>query len=115
MSTLSFSLQRSSLALAQVHRYLEATKAGLTKCKSEPGLMLKQIDGKATYEGTDLTGSDTSYIVSLHDLLSSLEALMEESLWILLPGQTKHLPAHLEMRGRHTGGVFCYSASRCRC
>ena len=63
-STLSFSLQRSSLALAQVHRYLEATKAGLTKYKSKPGPMLKQTDGKATYEGTDLTGSDTSYIVS---------------------------------------------------
>ena len=77
LSTLSCSLQRSSISLAQVHRYLEATKAVLTRYKSKPGPMLKQIEEKASFEGIELAGSDASFVAShkslLDDLLSSLE------------------------------------------
>ena len=77
LSTLSCSLQRSSNSLAQVHRYFHATKAVLTRYKSKPGPMLKQIEEKATFEGIELAGSDASFVAShkslLDDLLSSLE------------------------------------------
>ena len=64
LSTLSCSLQRSSISLAQVHRYLEATKDVLTRYKSKPGPMLKQIEEKATFEGIELAGSDASFVAS---------------------------------------------------
>ena len=111
LSTLSCSLQRSSISLAQVHRYLEATKAVLTRYKSKPGPMLKQIEEKASFEGIESLQGLMHLL--LHHIkvflmifspawknvweISNRELFMQQRLWILLPGQTSLLPMLLEM------------------
>ena len=67
---------RENPSLAEVHRYIEITKAVLEKYKTKPSPKLKQMEDKTAFERVQLTGSDQLFTAShsslLCDLISSL-------------------------------------------
>lgn len=69
--------------MAKGHRYIKTTKAVLEKYKTKAGSKLKEIEEKTSYEGVDLTGTETLFSSSrvrlLQDLINSLENRMADT------------------------------------
>ncbi|MEQ2186751.1 hypothetical protein GOODEAATRI_031806 [Goodea atripinnis] len=72
LSSLSLSMQCSSLTVAEVHDSLSSTKALLLKYKSRPRPVLKKVLGTNQYEGVSLKPCDDHFLNQSKDHLINL-------------------------------------------
>ena len=77
LSSLSTTMQKRTVSLAEVHSALERTTAVLTKYKTKPGPMLTKMGVNAIFQEVNLIGSDAGFSNACVNLLNALLASLQ--------------------------------------